>query len=481
MQYICTTNFFVQIMNKTFCLIVAFLIGSLTAMAQDADSLFTSVVDGKHVLVVQSVQSTSIAKLANDYNVSQELIRLFNENIQNVIEPNRAVVIPLTEQNYYKNPSVGMKDGKYIPLLHTAEEGESLTTIARHYIVSETSLMRWNNKTTVATTPEELILVGWIRFGNKTTSFSKSAPATDSRISTVKQDVTNTVKTVGTKVGSAAKEVTQAKLPRPSILDSTQKAFKNLGKDINAGFNVVNERFKKLQDNVTTRSTKLTQNVQTSYARERAKRLRADSIARDQRQTQKQASKKVNIGAAVVVEETRDASTQGEQTTPEGEAAPEAAAPEVPVVVDEQDASSLYDIGSTSAVVADSAVSAPSEVDEATALIEQAEKAYQQQQQTKQAKAATFKVKNEKPCVAGWFYSGELGSDYILITNMYPVGKEVRISNPTTGASVVAVVSGKLQPEELKSGITALISSSAQTALGTSDNQAKLSIAEIIR
>ncbi|MFM2386858.1 MAG: hypothetical protein RL660_1615 [Bacteroidota bacterium] len=461
-------------------MIVAFLIGSLTAMAQDADSLFTSVVDGKHVLVVQSVQSTSIAKLANDYNVSQELIRLFNENIQNVIEPNRAVVIPLTEQNYYKNPSVGMKDGKYIPLLHTAEEGESLTTIARHYIVSETSLMRWNNKTTVATVPEELILVGWIRFGNKTTSFSKSAPATDSRISTVKQDVSNTVKSVSTKVGSAAKEVTQAKLPRPSILDSTQKAFKNLGKDINAGFNVVNERFKKLQDNVTTRSTKLTQNVQTSYAKERAKRMRADSIARVQRQVQNQASKQVNSGAAVVVEEKQDAASQGVQTTPEGEAAPEAAAPEVPVVVDEEDASSLYDIGSTSPP-ADSAGSAPSEVDEATALLEQAEQAYQQQQQTKQAKAATFKVKNEKPCVAGWFYSGELGTDYILITNMYPVGKEVRISNPTTGASVVAVVSGKLQPEELKSGITALLSSSAQTALGTSDNQAKLSIAEIIR
>jgi LysM repeat protein len=486
-----------------FCCFSLFCIGG-AAMAQSADSLFTSMVDGRSMLVVQNQTEATMGKIAADYNVSEELLRLFNEGIAPVVAANAPVMIPLTEQNYFKNPSMPTKDGRYIPLFHTVMQGEKLSDIAKQYIVAETSLMRWNSLSNTSIQADELLLIGWVRFGNEQVAFNKQG--SKSALGSVKEGVAETVSTAKVKVVSVKQKLATTTVTRPAIVDSTKKAFRNLGKDLGVGLQSVNEKFKQLQDDVTNSTAKLTKNVSTSYAKERDKHAR-ELAARDaKKNTQSQTRTEVATQASKTTQDMQTQETSAERaidvpSTPQtmGEEQSRGIADTSSAIA--EDASSLYDLAtgadneqepSSAAEVA----SAPSAADVASAqdakILEEAEQrssdlqapAVQETKPTVPPSAQSLdvaKTKKAQPCTAGWFYSGELGSEYLVITNIAAAGKDVVITNPLNGKKVRAVVTGKLNAEELRTGLTALLSSAAQQDLGATDDKVKLTIAEIVQ
>jgi LysM repeat protein len=481
-------------LKKYFFSATILLLSAFASLAQKADSLFTSVVDGKNVLTVRFTSQMPLAKISNDYNVSEELLRLFNDKLPAKVEAGDEIIVPLVESNYYKNTSLQLKNGMYLPLYHIVNEGETLLSIARSYLLPETSIMRWNDLTVAQVKQDDVLLIGWLRFGNQQTAFNK---AEDSRLQQIKSDVGRTVQNAKEKIGTTAsnvgdkiKENTKpVEVEKPAIIDSTKNALKDIRKDIRSGVAVVNEKFRKLQDDITTRSNKLTKNVSTSYSKEKEKLDKE----REERTKKKEAEKQAKLAASPVVKEWVDTKKEADKVQQEKIVPPEVKAPpavEVKEVAKQEvaveevktnETNSLYDLAGTQSTEA--AKESEEKIEEAKLLADLEKAAEEKQKEKVPAKPAVAnpKTKSIKKVTAAWFYTGELGSEYFAITNLVAEGKLILITNPNTGKQVQATVMGKLSEDELASGLNLLLSSTAQTALGTTAPKVNLQVAEIVR
>jgi LysM repeat protein len=481
-------------LKKYFICAAILLVTTYASYAQSADSLFTSVLEGKNVLTVRFTSQMPLAKISNDYNVSEELLRLFNDKLPSKVEAGDEIIVPLVESNYYKNTSLQLKNGMYLPLYHIVNEGETLLGIARSYLLPETSIMRWNDLTVAQVKQDDVLLIGWLRFGNQQTAFNK---AEDSRLQQIKSGVGRTVQNAKEKIGTTANNVSDkikentkpVDVEKPSIIDSTKNALKDIRKDIRSGVAVVNEKFKKLQDDITKRSNKLTKNVSTSYSKEKEKLDKE----REERTKKKEAEKQAKLAASPVVKEWVDTKKEAVKVQQEKSVQPEVKAPaavevkEVPqqeVALDEvktNETNSLYDLAGTQNTEAVKEIDA--KTDEAKLLAELENAAEQKLKDKPQAKQLVTnpKTKVTKKVAAAWFYTGELGSEYFAITNLVAEGKLILITNPNTGKQVQATVMGKLSEDELASGLNLLLSSTAQAALGTTAPKVNLQVAEIVQ
>jgi LysM repeat protein len=484
-------------MLRKFILSASFLLlATIASIAQNADSLFTSLVDGRNVLAVRFTSEMPLAKVSNDYNVSEELLRLFNDKLPAKVQAGDQIIVPLVESNYYKNTSLQLKNGMYLPLYHMVNEGETLMGIARSYLLPETSIMRWNDLTSTAIETNTVLLIGWLRFGNQQTAFNK---AEDSRLMQIKGDVSRTMNNAKEKIGTTANNVGDriketakpVEVERPKIIDSTKSAFKEIRQDVNTGLNTVNEKFKKLQDDITAASNKLSKNLSTSYSREKEKleQDRADRIKK------REAEKQTKINASPVVKEWVNTNTNSSQKTnaevgkietPNVELSEPKISENAITIEDadtEKNATSLYDLaGNNQGNQEHTSYIAQEQKD--TELLDELEKAATQRQKEVVASKpaiANPKTKVAKKVTAAWFYTGELGSELFAITNVVAEGKQIVITNPANGKQVQATVMGKLSDEELASGLTLLLSSSAQPLLKTTETKLILQAAEIIQ
>jgi hypothetical protein len=275
----------VRLLTVLFCFIN-------TAKAQQ-DSLFISQIGNSNVVAIRLEVATTLLGICTDYNVSEEMLRLFNEYIlptDNIVKEGADVIIPLIETNYYRNISVKLQNGMYVPLYHTINANESIKDVCKNYFLPETSLRKWNNLMVDNIDEGTVLLVGWLRYGNVKTTFTKAEDKMvgNFNVSSFKQDMREDFKDkqqeLNTVVGIIKDQAVEKKiLPKPNknkeAKDSINRAASNeqkgnntikvIGDNISKSANKVNGKLIVLQNNITDASLKLTKNIKTSYQKER--------------------------------------------------------------------------------------------------------------------------------------------------------------------------------------------------------------------
>jgi hypothetical protein len=139
------------------------------------DSNFVVSQNGTNLIKLMVQESTTIKDISYRYNVSSELLALFNTYaVNDKILPNAIVTIPLTETNYYKNTSIGSNQG-FVPLFYIADETEKLVDVSRKFLIPEATLYKWNNLKSQSLQFGAALQIGWLKdnqinFATNTTS-----------------------------------------------------------------------------------------------------------------------------------------------------------------------------------------------------------------------------------------------------------------------------------------------------------------------
>ncbi len=136
------------------------------AKAQNTDSIFTEIKEGRLFAVHKVLQNENIYEIAQMYNVPAVVLGQNNDiSFYEKLEPNRKLFVPLGNYNYLKSDPG--KNNNYKPLYYATRDNDRLEALAEMIGVSASDLLLWN-PATISTPPNNtLITVGWVSFEAK--------------------------------------------------------------------------------------------------------------------------------------------------------------------------------------------------------------------------------------------------------------------------------------------------------------------------
>ena len=127
------------------------------------DSLFVTQQNGVNLVSISSTEVSTLQGVANMYNISADIISLFNQyTFTDKIPANESVLLPLTETNYFKLSTMNAQMG-YLPIYYQPTIEEKVIEISKRFLVSESTLYKWNALNSQDIIADKAILVGWLK------------------------------------------------------------------------------------------------------------------------------------------------------------------------------------------------------------------------------------------------------------------------------------------------------------------------------
>jgi hypothetical protein len=147
-------------MKKIFILFIT-LTSAIFSHAQN--NVFVQQKDGSYYFEIEASEGQTINSLSSKYFVNEEILQLFNNFTSGVpLMASEKVNVPLVETNYYKNYSIGANAG-FIPLFYKCMETESMQSICRKFLVTESTVSHWNANIQSNIPANTNVQIGWLK------------------------------------------------------------------------------------------------------------------------------------------------------------------------------------------------------------------------------------------------------------------------------------------------------------------------------
>jgi hypothetical protein len=489
-------------MKKILFIFTNLLLLANMVLAQSTDSIFVQRQDNNNVIIASVPENTNLLNLSKDYNISAELLSIFNSvNRTETITKNTQIIVPLAESNYYKNTTLKFQNGAYLPLFYKVPQDASLISVCKIFIIPESSIYRWNNLQSSNLKTNDVLLVGWLRYGNATNTIAKNAPIdgkntteenkqnfakgfenVGQKFNTTLSKMGNTIKTTTNNILKPKKEIVTNKVDAPIIIEkptvkSENNTLSNIKKGAATTAITINKGLKNIGKSISNTTSKITGNVGSAYQRERASYYKIktqdslDKIAIENKNVLK-SKELINNNVGIDIENkdvitTKDSKAVIPTTT-------------IDKVTDTAVNNALYGL----AGIAESAatIKTQAEINDEK-LLEEGEKLAEEKSKITFVETPVKKITeinknlNYVSGKASWFYAGTLDTDYYVFTNVGAKNSEVQIVNPANGTAITAKIMGALTEAEIATGLKLLISDNAKNALGCSENKPTLKIA----
>jgi hypothetical protein len=443
-------------LSLIFCLLWC----SINLKAQNANApLFVTQNGATNVVVIaQSVEAT-LAKIAAKYNVSQELLAVFNnKKTSDVFPENEEIIIPLVETNYIKKQNKSDNQNTYLGLYHQASANQELKELCRLYLVSASNILEWNQLKPNSNITGTNLLIGWLKVSAKDEMNTKAL-----------NDIKTSSKKITTSINSGINSVTK------SMKDATNKLnINNLINTDSIAYDVTDE------DTISRVSQPLVQLLTQDIFNEENKKLLASSGDK-----LKKSYAKVKGSIKNVIESEKDKNYEAKQKAIQAQ--------KDKALLQETNTSlkkELDEKNNSTAVEINQKDNKEIITSEKTESIYDLAKNHNDEEKNDSENLSTEPDRNAKNNSnekltkhsnklsgnAAWFYVGSTGGTFYVFTNYAPKGSIISIFNPVIKASIIATVLGPLTNEEIKSGQIALISDNAKADLkcDTQDFQVEL-------
>lgn len=425
------------------------------------DSLFVTQQNGVNLVSISSTEVSTLQGVANMYNVSADIISLFNQyTFTDKIPANESVLLPLTETNYFKLSSMNAQMG-YLPIYYQPTIEEKVIEISKRFLVSESTLYKWNALNSQDIIADKAILVGWLKTNQtqnnivvvgKKTSYQYTKDDTFSK--DIKADYANAKAKVKSAAHQISKGIKTITTPKPKLVTPIVQTENVVVEDtldvVPAGFassksrslqrtyinskETVKEGVNKVGTTVNKGITKVTKIVNRGYQQEK--------LEREARLNAAQLPKKINtevpaINNVAKQELQADAEIINNDTTISAkEVASTKDEVDIPKYINENADANIYDLaGSTPKAELNNTAS------------------------------ANGKEINPKSGKAITFYSGSEGM-HLAITDYAPKDAKILVENKKNGKKIMAKVLGPMNKNsEEEAGLLILLSDTVKKEL----------------
>jgi hypothetical protein len=495
-------------MKKILFVFTSLFMLSYCVRAQSNDSLFVQRQDNNNVIIATTATTTNLLNLSKEYNISAELLSIFNSvSRTETITKNTEIVVPLAESNYYKNTNLKFQNGTYVPLFYKVLQSESLIAICKKFIIPESSIYRWNNLQSANLNTNDVLLVGWLRFGNATAAIAtNNTDETKKTVGETKQNFAKGFENVGqkfnttlSKIGGKIKATSNSilkpktatvsdKIVPPVITEvPKQKVENNTLSHIKKGAAstaiTINKGLKNIGTSISKTTSKITGNMGTAYQRERASYYKIKT--QDSLDKLAIENKKYNAPIkTITTENSIGLDIENKDVTSNNTSKLNTTIPDTETQKDTSTSTALYGLAGITETATNTKTQAELNdeklLEESEKLAEQKNKITTTESQVKPTQENSITINKNLNYVSGkasWFYAGTLDKDYFVFTNVGIKNSDVAIVNPTNGISIIAKVMGALTEAEVASGLKLLLSDNAKSALNCIENKPTLKIA----
>ncbi len=462
-----------QLIKKIFIFIVILCV-SHNLLAQSNTPIFVEQNRGNNVIVISKNKDCKLVQIAQEFNVTEELLAIFNGVEQNAdFQAGQAITIPLTETNTVKNKNAAFNLPNFKALYHKTKLGQDIQDICKQYLLSPTTLKEWNaisNSNLQENTP---VLVGWLKINDPSNGIENEKSTTYNNTNII-DNIAEGSKKVFNKFGQGLEKTGRNLLEagkKINIMETDSIAYSAYGIDTVSMIDA--PLYQYLRDDIFSLYTKeARQNTQKKIAtgldntvgtvksifgnsKEKTKgwleKNKQDKIAR-KAQAQKESYEKNKKLA-----EQQELALQQKQAALETQK--NKMANEKLKLEPSEKVESIYDLAGQST-----------------------------QNNTLEGDNGDIEI-IEKPRVpnsakslngkATWFYVGSTGGTYYVFCNYAPKGATIRLTNANTNSYIDAKVLGSLTTNETKSGLVALVSDNAKEALGVENGEFSISLSNL--
>ncbi len=470
---------YMNIWKKTSLLFFVFNI-AFNAFSQNKNPLFVHQQNGTNVIITNKEEATLLSDIAREYNVSIELLSLFNSiDAKDSFAANQEIIIPLTETNYIKDKLVATNSNLYKPLYHQGIVTQNVQEISKQYLLPTTKLMEWNKITTGEISANTNLLIGWVRTSNLTKA---NGGVVNSNINNGIKSVSNGLSDLGTgtkkvvnkvgdeisEAGKSIKNVTQ-KINLNNLIDKDSLAYSNENVDTVTLIEpplvyqlsdeiFKTENLKKVNvagAKIKTGFQKTTKSIGDLINKAKAANIKNpidDSGTVAQKLNYNQNLKKHAQEEAAANEKQR-LLLEKEKLKQEAEKNIE---PSLEVKQNtEEKTPSIYDLAKNNNTENSNSENLSTEV--------------VGNEEQKKVVAVKPKASEFKMGSAGWFYVGSTSGTYYIFTNYAPKGSIITVFDNKKSISIEAKVLGTLTAAEVQAGQIALLSDNAKPLFGNNE------------
>jgi LysM domain len=417
------------------------------------DSLIIKRQSGMNAVEVYTNQANTLQNIANNYNIAPDILALFNTfKTNDIVQSNTNLVVPLVETNFYKSTSINTQSG-YQPIYFMATNNMKVIDVAKQFLITETTLYKWNNFNSQVLQNGQIVLVGYLKVNdfksNKKTEVGKQSVDVPELLSdnvskpTFQQQVqkewnatakkvnksmtqlaTSVKKIAAPKTNTAEKIVSKKQETKPNIANANVPKS-NATMQWNAATKAVSKTWLKTKANINDNITKIkkipiTKNNSTSIKTETT--VIQDSITNNTTviSRQKENLKVVTADAEII---NNDLVLNGENTT--------ADTTEIPVYQKENADASIY-------LIAENEITKVKVTDEIKRTT--VEKSVEKFAEKKIDKTLIIAAKGK----AITFYASGQGM-HIAYSDYAPIGSMVQVKNMANNKTIEAKIIGALQ------------------------------------